>query len=79
VRAAAIEPSDFERNGDFGAELLRLGEGAAGQRLSGNAGRETEIVLDAGRRPGLSAERALIEDDDRQSLRRAIDRGRRAN
>ena len=77
-RAAAIEPRHFERDGDLGAELLRLGEGAAGQRLAGNAGGKAEIVLDARRGAGLAADGALIEHDHRQAFRGGIDRGGKA-
>ena len=73
--AAAVEPRDLERDGNLGAELLRLVERPPRQRLAGNAGGEAEIVLDARRGAGLPADRALVEHDDRKSFRRAIDRG----
>ncbi len=75
-RAAAIEVRDLQRNGDLGAEFLRLAERAAGERQARNAGRKAEIVLDARRCPGLAAERALIQHDDRKPLGGRIDRGR---
>ena len=66
---------DRERDGELGAEFGRLGEGAAGERLAGNAGREAEIILDPRRRARLAAERARVEHEHRQAFGRAIDRG----
>ena len=57
------------------AEFLRLRKGAPGERLARNAGRETEIVLDAGARPCLAAERACIDDEHGESLGAGINRG----
>jgi hypothetical protein len=74
---AAIEPGDFHGNGHLGAEFLRLYEGAAGQRLPRDAGRKSEIVLDAGARACLSAEGAGIEHDHGQTFRGGIDSGRK--
>ena len=76
VRPPQSSSVDFERNGDFGAEFLRLGEGAAGQRLAGNAGGKAEIILDARGSAGLAAESALVEHDHRKPLRGGIDGGR---
>jgi hypothetical protein len=61
VATAAIQPRHLQGDGELGAEFLRLIEGASGQRLAGDAGRETEIVFDPGGRPRLSAEGALVE------------------
>ena len=68
----------LQRDGDLGAEFLRLREGAAGQRLAGNAGRKAEIILDARRRAGLPAESSAVEHDHRQAFRGAVDRGGKA-
>ena len=59
----------------LGAELLRLHEGAPGQRLAGNAGRESQVVLDARAGAGLAAERARVEHDDRKAFGSRIDGG----
>ncbi|MFK4386087.1 hypothetical protein ABIA40_005495 [Bradyrhizobium sp. USDA 223] len=59
-----------------GAELLRLGEGAARQRLAGDAGREAQIVLDARAGAGLAAEGAGVDDRDRETFGRSVDRSR---
>jgi hypothetical protein len=75
VGAAAVEPHRPERDGDLGAELLRLVEGAAGKRLAGDAGREAEIILDARRSAGLAAEGALVEHDHRQAFRGGVNGG----
>ena len=71
----AIEPHDLVGNDHLGPELLRLHEGAAGQRLAGNALRESEKVLDAGARPRLSADCPRVEDDHRQAFGCGIYRG----
>jgi hypothetical protein len=53
----------LDRHGDrdLDAEFQCLVEGAAGERHAGDAGRETEIVLDPRRSAGLPAERLLVE------------------
>ena len=48
---------------------------AAGKRLTGDARRKTEIILDPARRTRLSAECAFVEHDHRQALGRGIDGG----
>ena len=68
-------PVTSHGNGHFGAEFLRLHEGAAGERLAGNASWKSEIVLDAGARTCLSAEGACIERDHSETFRGGIDRG----
>ena len=78
LAATAIEPRHLERNGDLGAEFLRLVERAPSQGLARDAGRKAEIVLDPGGGSGLSAVRALVEHDDREALGGGIDRGREA-
>ncbi len=62
-----------------GTEFLRLDIGAASERLAGNAGWETEIILDTSARSSLSTEGARVEDDHRETLRCGIDRGREAS
>ena len=63
--ARAIERFDRDRDQHFRAELLRLGEGAAGQRLAGNAGRKSQIVFDPRAGAGLAAIGARIQHGDR--------------
>jgi len=41
-RDSTIEPGDFHGNGRFGAEFLRLHEGAAGERLARNTRRKSD-------------------------------------
>ena len=53
--AAAVERGGAARQAVLGAELLRLAEGAAGQRGAGDAGRKAEVVLDPRRGPGLTS------------------------
>ena len=71
----AFERRGLRRDQDLGAELLRLHERAAGQRLPRDSGREAEVVLDARARAGLAAERAAVEHDDAEALRGRVDRG----
>jgi hypothetical protein len=52
--------------------------GETGERLVGNAGRKTEIILDAALAPALPAEGAGVEDDHREALGCGIDGGREA-
>ncbi len=73
--AEADELGDLRREDDLGAELLGLHEGAAGQRLAGDAGREAEIVLDPGAGPGLAAVALGVENGDRQALGGGVDGG----
>jgi hypothetical protein len=73
--AAAIEPRHLERDGELGAELVRLVERASGQRHARDAGGKAEIVLDPRRGAGLSAERALVEHQHREPLGGGVDRG----
>ena len=56
----AVKLFHFGRDGDRGAKLLRLHEGAAGQSLAGNAGGKTKVVFDAGAGTGLPAGRTRI-------------------
>ena len=48
---------------DVGPELFGLGEGAGGELLAGDAGREAEVVLDPGTGPGLSARSVRFQDN----------------
>ena len=70
-RSLAVQPGDEPRDGEPGAELLRLRLRPAGERLAGDAGREAEIVLDLGRRPRLPAGRRRLQHDRREPLRAA--------
>ena len=60
---------------DLGAELLRLHERAARQRLAGDAGGKAEIVLDARARAGLAAEGARIEHHHGEAFGGGVHRG----
>ncbi len=73
--AGAVEAGDLRRDHDLRAELLRLHEGAAGQRRARNAGRKSQVVLDARARAGLAAIGAAVEHDDIESLRGGVHRG----
>lgn len=78
VGAAAVDAVDRGRDQDLRAEFLRLDVGVGGELLAGDAGGEAEIVLDPHACPGLPAEGDGVEHDDRQPLRRRIDRRREA-
>jgi hypothetical protein len=73
-----FEPHDLSRNYHLGPELLSLYEGASGERLAGNTGRESRIVLDAGARPGLAAESSRVKHDHRQTLGCCVNGGRKS-
>ena len=75
VAIVTVEPLGLERNGELGAELLRLGIGAPGQGLAGDAGGETQVVLDAGRCAGLAADGALVEHQHREAFGGGVDGG----
>ncbi len=75
VLRRALEPLGAERDRDFGAELERLVERAAGERMPRNPGREAEIILDPVRLAGLATHRHFVEHDHREPLGRGIDRG----
>src|ERR1700751_2451618 len=59
----------------FRAEFLRLHERTTRERLTRDAGRKSEIVLDARTRAGLATERTALYDNDPQSFRRCVTRG----
>ena len=75
VALRTIQRPDTNRNQHVRAEFLRLGVGAAGERLAGNAARKSQIVFNARAGAGLAAEGPRIEHRDRQSFGRGIDRG----
>ena len=79
VDARAIERGRAHWNHDIRAELLRLRERAARQRLAGNAGRKPEIVFDTGASAGLSAERARIQNHYRKAFGGRIHGGRKTS
>jgi len=56
----------------------RLVVGARHQRHSGDASREPQIVLDARRGAGLSAECAAVQHEDREPFGSGIDRSSEA-
>jgi hypothetical protein len=78
-RSTRIKAYNFAGYYHPGAEFLRLDIGAAGERLAGNAGGKTEIILDTSARARLSAEGAGVEHDHRETLRCGVDRGRQAS
>jgi hypothetical protein len=61
------------------AEFLRLVVGPGHQSHAGDAGRKTEVVLDARRSAGLAAEGAAIKRQNGEALGCGIDRGRQAS
>jgi hypothetical protein len=71
----AIERRSLRGDQDLRAELLRLDERAAGQRLARDPGWKAEVVLDACARTRLSAERAAVEHYDVQAFGSGIDGG----
>src|SRR5438105_12943874 len=71
-RFRAIERRCLPGYQHFRAELLRLHEGATSQRLTRDAGRKTQIVLDTRTRTRLTAERPAVDDDHSQSFRRGV-------
>ena len=64
----AVETDGPAADGDLGAELLGLGEGAPRERLAGNPRRESEVVLDPRTGTGLPAGRRALEHQDVQAL-----------
>ena len=70
--AAAFQRSDIDRNGDLGAELLRLGKCACSQCMAGDASGKAKVILDARRCAGLPTERARIQHQHRQAFGRGI-------
>ena len=73
--AVDAKPHDFAPDQDFRAEALRLLERAAAQIVSGHAAGKSEIVLDAGRGPGLPSGCLALDQHRAQPLRRAVHRG----
>ena len=71
----AVKPLDLERDRDLRPELQGLVEGAAGERLSRDARRKPQVILDPGGGSGLAAHRAPVEHDDRQPFGGGIDGG----
>src|SRR5262249_55447541 len=74
ARVAAIDRGGLRRYQDLCAELLRLHERAAGERLARDSGGKAEIIFDPCARACLSAECAAVDDDDVQALGCSIDR-----
>ena len=68
----------FEGRQKFGAEPLRLCQGAAREFTAADAGREAEIVLDPRAGAGLAARRMAIDEQRAQTFRRAVHRRREA-
>ena len=78
LAGAGVDPLDRARHEDLCAEPPRLLERAARQLIARDAGREPEVVLDAGRRSGLTAGRLALDHDRAEALRRAVHRCRQA-
>ena len=75
-RLVAVDADDAARDGEPGAELLRLDLGAAGQGLAGDSGGKAEVVLDLRAGAGLAAGRVALDHDGLQALGGRVD-GRR--
>src|SRR3989449_7515342 len=69
------EPGCNRGNGEIGSELLGLGETAPREFLAGDPGGKAEVVLDACAGARLTPEASSVDDENRQALRRRIDRG----
>src|SRR5260370_785396 len=67
--ARAIQRLRPDRNHDVGAAVLRLGEGAAGQRLARDSRGEAKVIFDSGAGAGLSAGRARVQHGHRETFR----------
>ena len=59
-------------------ELSRLRDGAAGQLVAGDPGREAEVVLDPPRRARLAAESGPVDHQRLEAFRGAVDGGAQA-
>ena len=70
-----VDADSFLRGQELGAEAAGLCRRAAREVGSGEAGRETEVVLDARAHAGLAAERLSLDDDRSQPFRCAVDGG----
>src|SRR4029434_4158778 len=68
-------PGSAFRDDELSAELLRLRVGAPREVLTRDAHRKTEVVLDLGARARLAARRARLQDQNVESLRRAVHGG----
>src|SRR5690242_9301439 len=78
ARAIISEARCLVRDRHLRSEFLRLTVGARHQRYPADTGRKTKIVLNTRRCAGLPAERAAIEDYDRETFRSGIDGGGQA-
>ena len=74
MACCSVDPVDRAGDEDLGAQSPRLVERLAREVVAGDAGREAEVVLDAGRGAGLAAGRLALDGDDPKSLRGAVDR-----
>ena len=68
-----VDPGDRAGDEDLGPQSPRLVQRLAREVVAGDAGREAEVVLDAGRRARLAAGRLALDGDDPKSLRGAVD------
>ena len=78
LAGAGVDPLDRARDEDLCPEPPRLLERAARKLIARDAGREPEIVLDAGRRSGLTPGRLALDHDRAEALRRAVHSRRQA-
>ena len=75
IRGAGFERDGAVRRGHAGAELARLADGTHRQLRAADTRREAEVVLDPPRRSRLAAERAALDHERVQPLRRSVDGG----
>ena len=69
-----VDARDRARDENLGAEPTRLLQRSTRELVAGDARRESEVVLDPGRRPGLAAWSLPLDDDRPQSLRCSVHR-----
>lgn len=71
-----LQHSGAARNGNASAELESLDPCTKGKIVARDAGRKTDVVFDARRGAGLSANRRIFHDNGRKSFRSAVDSSR---
>jgi hypothetical protein len=72
VAVRRVDARDRPRHDDLGTEPARLLQRTARELVSGDARRESEVVLDTRRRAGLPARSFPLDDDRPQALRGAV-------
>src|ERR1700682_5170131 len=70
--AGAVERGRLRGNHDLGAEFLGLDEGAARERLTGDAGGKAQVIFNSRAGPRLSTKRPTVQYDDVQAFRSRI-------